>query len=189
MKQTLVFTICIIITMQLFSANIDIDKKGFKGGVNFSRLSYDGHKTDPQTKFMFGSYSTYRTKSILAFQSESFVSWKGAETGLETYDFINLDINLLSRFEIDLDKDISTYFLLGPYMGFNVYNSVTSGFVREPWLIDFGGVIAIGVKFDKYSLEFRQSPGYTSVYKQGPTLRHRVTSLLFGMDIKKKSFF
>jgi Outer membrane protein beta-barrel domain len=189
MKLHLLISLCIIITFQLFSAEVDIETQGLKGGFNNCNLNFEGHMADSQSKFIIGSYSTYKSNSALAFQGEAFITMKGANVGPYKYDFLNLDVDLLTRIDLLKENNISPYFLVGPYIGIKVIGEVDSRKITDARPFDFGGIIAAGLKIDKFSIEYRYNPGITTIAKGGANLKHVVSSILFGIDIEKKSWF
>lgn len=185
-RRLLIFTF-LLLSLHLFSA--DIAKQGIKGGINFCNLNFEGVMGNSQSKFTLGSYSTYRSKSILSFQGEGYVSFKGSNIDTNSFDLIYLDIDLLSRIDLDIDGDIKPYFLAGPYMGIKIkgeFNSIKIANLRP---FEFGGVLAAGIRIDKFSIEYRYSPGFTTIFKGGGNVKNEISSLLIGYEIELETLY
>lgn len=204
MKSRLVMILIFITTIQLFSSSIQ--EKGFKGGINFSNLNLDGTMGGSQVKFTLGSYSTYKSKSIMAIQAEGYVAGKGADVGSNSIDLIYLEIDYLARFDIYKRNELFPYILLGPYMGIKVRSVRNDGDhyysydpdlneiiehdnkIKNLRLLDFGGVAALGLKFDKFSIEYRYTYGFTSIAKNDINIKNSYGSIIIGYEFKKNTY-
>jgi len=201
MKLQIVLILIFFVSIQLFAGSIDIEKQGVKGGLNFCNMSFESESGDQLTKLMIGTYSTYKSKSFISVQPEGYVTWKGcevdstlfdlsaigADTG--TFNLVYLDAGLLGRINLSNQSNLQPYILVGPYVGIRLKSTLNSIKILNLRPFEFGGVTAIGLKIDKFSIEYRFTTGFTSILKGGGSIKNSASSVLIGYEIEKKSQF
>ena len=183
MKSLFAIIITLFFCLSLYSGNNDYS--GVKGGLNFANLVTENGAFNSATKLTIGSFTKYKSKSSISTQGEGYISFKGATD----ITFICAEIDFLGRYDFKMDLPFNPYILAGPYLGFNLRGTADGIELTDDKFIDYGGVVSFGIKFDKFSFEYRYSRGFSDIFKDYIPINHSVNSLLISYRYVKKNQF
>jgi len=136
MKKLILSVFLIVITISLF-AQVKFDL-GLKGGVNFSKLSFDidDYSAESVTKSHFGAFGRIGWDRIF-IQPEVYFSGKGGDVTSDlwstatSFDFKTMDIPVLLGFSLIKGKVLDLHIVAGP-----VFSKITSEDVNGSNLVD-----------------------------------------------------
>jgi hypothetical protein len=174
MKKLFLSALFVALTVSLFAqVNFDL---GIKGGVNFSKISFDidDYSAESVTKTHLGAFGRIGWNRIF-IQPEIYFSSKGGslEQGLvptvESFDFKTFDIPLLLGVRAIKGKVFDLQFVAGP-----VFSNITSNDLTLDDVFDssfynnryFGIQYGIGVDVLFMTLHARMENGLGEFYSQ-----------------------
>jgi hypothetical protein len=149
---------------------------GFKGGVNFSKLSFDAddYKAESVTKTHLGAFGRIGWSRVF-IQPELYYSGKGGDVAsdiagtLTSFDFSTFDVPVLLGFSMVKSEILNIHLLAGPVFS-NISKSDVSGggIYDESLYTDRYTSIQYGLGVDVWFINFsaRIENGLGSFYKQ-----------------------
>ncbi len=182
------------ITFAQGAINPDDVRFGIRGGLSIysieTEASFGGFGNASETSgskvgFAAGVFAEIPLTNIFSFQPELlFVQKGGSDSGdfVEDDDFFDdngdgdsvsltfnyLDIPLLARANIPLERDFSPYVVAGPSIGYLLSASASSGddddideFYKS---FNFGFVLGAGMEFGNLSVDLRYDIGLTNIF-------------------------
>jgi hypothetical protein len=177
MRKLLLVIIFAVLTVSSF-AQFTFDL-GVKGGVNFSKISFDveDYSAESVTKTHFGAFARLGGESVFV-QPEFYFSGKGGDVSsdiMETaasFDYKTMDIPVLLGFKLINGKSFDLHVLGGP-----VFSNITSQDVKGDNLADksfyennyYGIQYGLSIDVLFLTLDARMENGLSDFYKQSET--------------------
>ena len=190
MKKLLLSVAYLVIAVSL-SAQVNFDL-GVKGGVNFSKLSFDqsAYSAESVTKTHFGAFARIGGERVFV-QPEVYFSGKGvdvksAANTVSSLDFKTVDIPLLLGFNLIKGETFNFHFLAGP-----VFSSITSkdvsgtAFTNKSFYKDnyFGIQYGLGIDILFLTFDARMENGLGKVYSD-PTIAGKNQTFMLSVGFK-----
>ncbi len=175
--KKLLFTIVYLVIVLSLSAQVNFDL-GVKGGVNFSKMSFDedDYSAESVTKTHFGAFGRIGWDRVF-IQPEVYFSGKGGdlynlEKELTTVDFKTVDVPLLLGVKLIKGKVFDLHIVGGP-----VFSGITSKDVSDGSLLNeeyynnhfFGIQYGVGIDVLFLTLDARMENGLGELYSD-PTV-------------------
>jgi hypothetical protein len=177
MRKLLLVIIFAVLTVSSF-AQFTFDL-GVKGGVNFSKISFDveDYSAESVTKTHFGAFARLGGERVFV-QPEFYFSGKGGDVSsdiMETaasFDYKTMDIPVLLGFKLINGKSFDLHVLGGP-----VFSNITSQDVKGDNLADksfyennyYGIQYGLSIDVLFLTLDARMENGLSDFYKQSET--------------------
>lgn len=177
MRKLLLVIIFAVLTVSSF-AQFTFDL-GVKGGVNFSKISFDveDYSAESVTKTHFGAFARLGGERVFV-QPEFYFSGKGGDVSsdiMETaasFDYKTMDIPVLLGFRLINGKSFDLHVLGGP-----VFSNITSQDVKGDNLADksfyennyYGIQYGLSIDVLFLTLDARMENGLSDFYKQSET--------------------
>ena len=174
MKRSVLSVFFIFITVSLF-AQVKFDL-GIKGGVNFSKISFDidDYSAESVTKSHFGAFTRIGWNRIFV-QPEIYFSGKGGDVTSDlwstatSFDFKTMDIPVLLGFSLIKGKVFDLHLVAGP-----VFSKITSEDVDGSDFVDksfyknrYAGIqYGLGIDVLFVTFDARMENGLGEFYKQ-----------------------
>ncbi|GEM_PF-3012225 len=189
---------------------------GLKGGICISEQNYSANDFEPWNNFVgptAGVFSDFHLLDFLSLQLEVNYAQKGSSgpigslsysnfpgvTGIANYSatFDYLEIPLLVRFQIQLNKDWTGYFLAGPAVSFLLNETDSIALLNSPAFAttplsrndtvnypstDWQFYLGMGVEYRGFILEVRSGIGLTpeTTYQDGISMENSSSSIQLG---------
>jgi hypothetical protein len=174
MKKLLLFIVYLAITGSL-AAQVTFDL-GVKGGLNFSKISFDvdDYSAQSVTKTHFGGFARIGGQRLFV-QPEFYFSGKGGDVTSDiketaaSFDYRTIDIPVLLGYKLIDGKTVDLHILAGP-----VFSNITSEDVEGDNLVNksfyednyYGIQYGLGVDVLFLTFEARMENGLGDFYKQ-----------------------
>lgn len=190
MKKLLLSAIYLVIAVTL-SAQVNFDL-GVKGGVNFSKLSFekDDYSAESVTKTHFGAFGRIGWDRVF-IQPEVYFSGKGVDVNstantVSSLDFNTVDVPVLLGIKLIKGNSVDFHVLGGP-----VFSSITSKEISGSVFDDksfykdhyFGVQYGLGVDFLFLTLDARMENGLGDCYSD-PTIAGKNKAFMISLGIK-----
>lgn len=172
MRKQIISAVLVVLTLSL-SAQLQFDL-GLKGGVNFSKLSFDmdDYNSEAVTKTHFGAFGRMGWNRVF-IQPELYFSGKGGSIdrnlgeALTHFNFNTFDVPLLLGLRVIKGETFDLQFVAGP-----VFSNITSKEISADEIFDteffnnhyFGFQYGIGVDILFITLQARMEKGLTEFY-------------------------
>jgi hypothetical protein len=185
MKKLLLSIVYLVIVVSL-SAQVNFDL-GVKGGVNFSKLSFDkdDYSAESVTKTHFGAFGRIGWDRVF-IQPEVYFSGKGGdlydlEKELTTVDFKTVDVPLLLGVKLIKGKVFDLHIVGGP-----VFSGITSKDVSDGSLSNedyynnhfFGIQYGLGIDVLFFTLDARMENGLGELYSDSKVVGKNQTFMI-----------
>lgn len=175
MKRKLFFSLVLVMITISLSAQLKFDL-GIKGGVNFSKISFDidDYSAESVTKSHFGAFARIGYNRLF-LQPEFYFSGKGGDvtsnlvSTVTSFNYKTMDLPVLLGFSIINKKVFDFHVVAGP-----VFSNITSTKVNGTNLADenfymdnyFGIQYGLGLDIWRITLDARMENGLGEFYKQ-----------------------
>jgi len=174
MKKLLLSFCFLILVAQLF-AQVKFDL-GIKGGVNFSKLSFDGadYSAESVTKTHFGAFARVGVNRVF-IQPEFYFSGKGGDISsdimgtITSFDYKSMDIPVLLGFRIIKGKVFDLHAVAGPVFSIITSEDINSDelFNKSFYEDNYVGIqYGLGVDVLFLSFDARMENGLGNMYSQ-----------------------
>ncbi len=190
MKKLLLSVVCLLIIVSL-SAQVKFGL-GVKGGVNFSKLSFDkgDYSAESVVKTHFGAFGRIGGARVF-IQPEVYFSGRGVDVNsaantVSSLDFNTVDIPMLLGINLIKGKAVNFHVLGGP-----VFSSITSKevsgstFANESFYKDhyFGIQYGLGIDVLFLTLDARMENGLGDCYSD-PTIAGKNQTFMISLGFK-----
>ena len=190
MKKLILSIIYVLVVVSL-SAQVNYDL-GIKGGVNFSKLSFDqeDYSAESVTKTHFGAFGRIGWDRVF-IQPEVYFSGKGVDVNstantVSSLDFKTIDIPMLLGIRLIKGELVDFHVVGGP-----VFSSITSKeisgstFVNKSFYKDhyFGIQYGLGIDILFFTLDARMENGLGNCYSD-PTIAGKNQSFMVSLGFK-----
>jgi len=190
MKKLLLSVFLLVLTISLF-AQMKFDL-GIKGGVNFSKISFDpdDYSAESVTKSHFGAFARVGWSRIF-IQPEFYFSGKGGDvtsdvlSTMTSFDYTSMDIPVLLGFRLIKGKAFDLHVVAGPVFS-NISSEEVTGdnLANQSFYEDNYMGIQYGLGFDVFFLSFdaRMENGLGEFYTnpEGATGKNQTFMLSVG---------
>lgn len=174
MKKIIISAVLVVLTLSL-SAQLKFDL-GLKGGVNFSKISFDleDYKAESVTKTHFGAFGRIGWDRIF-IQPELYFSGKGGSldsdilTAVNNFNFNTFDVPLLLGVRAIKGKIFDVQVVAGPVLSNITSKKISSDELFDPAFIKnhyFGFQYGVGVDVLFLTLHARMENGLGDFYSQ-----------------------
>lgn len=186
MKRLLLSVFFFIFSLSLFAQpNFDL---GLKGGVNFSKTSFDlnDYSSESVTKSHFGAFARVGYNRIFV-QPEFYFSGKGGDvtsnawSTVTSFDYTTMDIPVLLGFRLIKGKIFGLHVLAGPVFSNIISEDVKGGeFTNKSFYADnyFGIQYGLGIDIWFLTFDARMENGLGDFYSQPDALGKNQTFML-----------
>ena len=174
MKKLFVSLCIVFLTSQLMAQ--PTFNLGVKGGVNFSKMSFDkkDYNSDAVVKSHIGAFARFGLGNVF-IQPEAYYSGKGGDVTsdvnntISSFDYSTIDVPVLLGFYLLNGEKFDLYALAGPVFSGITTKSIDKGdaFDKEFYKSHYFNVqYGLGIDFLFLTLGARFENGLNNVYKQ-----------------------
>ncbi|HSO88943.1 MAG TPA: outer membrane beta-barrel protein [Draconibacterium sp.] len=174
MKKLLISMFLLLLTVSLFAqVNFDL---GIKGGVNFSKISFDSedYSAESVTKTHFGAFGRIGWSRVF-IQPEVYFSGKGGDISsgilstVTSFDYGSVDIPVLLGFRLIKGKVFDLHIIAGPVFSIITSEDITSDevFDKSFYEDNYAGIqYGLGVDVLFLTFQARMENGLGEFYSQ-----------------------
>ncbi len=190
MKKLLLSVVYLAIAFSL-SAQFDFHL-GVKGGVNFSKVSFDkeGYSSESVTKTHLGAFGRIGWDRVY-LQPEVYYSGKGgdisdAQQVLTSFDLNSVDVPLLLGIKLIKGKNFNMHVVGGPVFSGILTKDVSGGSMSNKSFYDdyfFGYQYGLGVDVLFITLDARMENGVSELYSD-PTVNGKNQTFMLSLGLK-----
>ena len=192
MKKLMLSIFFLVLTISLF-AQMKFDL-GIKGGVNFSKISFDAndYSAESVTKSHFGAFARVGWSRVF-IQPEFYFSGKGGDvtsdvmSTMTSFDYTSMDIPVLLGFRVIKGKAFDLHIVAGPVFSIITSEDINSDeLLNQSFYEDNYVGIQYGLGFDVLFLSFdaRMENGLGDMYSQPGTTSGKNQTFMLSVGFK-----
>ncbi len=190
MKKLLLSVVYLAITISLSAqANFCL---GVKGGVNFSKISFDkeDYSSEYITKTHLGAFLRLGCNRVF-IQPEVYYSGKGgeitdAQQTLTSFDYNSVDVPLLLGIKLINGNNFNMHIVGGPVFSGILTKDVSGGSMSHKSFYDdyfYGYQYGLGIDFLFLTLDARMENGVSELYSD-PTIDGKNQTFMLSLGLK-----
>lgn len=190
MKKLLLTVVCVAIVISL-SAQVNFDL-GVKGGVNFSKLSFEkeDYSSESVIKKHFGAFGRIGWNRVFV-QPEVYFSGKGGDISdpqltLTSFDFNTVDVPVLLGIKLIKGKVFDMHIVGGPVFSGITTKDVSGGSISNKSFYNdyfFGVQYGVGIDVLFFTLDARMENGLNELYSD-PTITGKNQTFMVSLGFK-----